>query len=151
MNEPKIEDASLRDLQAILDLQKLCYRENAERYDDFTIPPMTQTLEGMEDDFNRCVILKIETELGIIGSVRGCKQDGSVLIGRLIVHPDFQNNGLGKRLMREIENRFPRARRFELFTGVKDEKNIHFYTKLGYKKFGEKPEAHLIFLEKLKT
>ncbi len=151
MNEPTIENAASEDLPEILALQKLCYRENAERYGDFTIPPLTQTLGGIEDDFKRCVILKIESESGIIGSVRAHEQDGSVHIGRLIVHPDFQNQGLGKRLMREIENRFPRIRRFELFTGVNDEKNICFYTKLGYRKIGEKPKEHLIFLEKLKT
>jgi ribosomal protein S18 acetylase RimI-like enzyme len=151
MSEPVIENAKQEDLPAILQLQKLCFREAAERYNDFSIPPLAQTLAGLEDDFRRCVILKLETESGIIGSVRAFAQDELVHIGRLIVHPDFQNHGLGKRLMREIEKRFPRARRFELFTGVKDEKNIHFYTRLGYRVYGEKRKDNLIFLEKVKT
>lgn len=149
MNDTIIDDADAIDLPAILELQKLCYRENAERYDDFSIAPFIQTLAGLEDDFKRCVILKLEAGFIIIGSVRAFEKDGSVHIGRLIVHPDFQNQGLGTRLMREIENRFPRARRFELFTGIKDEKNIHLYEKLGYKKIDEKPKEHLVFLEKV--
>ena len=34
--------------------------------------------------------------------------------------------------MREIEELFSDARRFELFTGRKSERNLHLYRKLGY-------------------
>jgi GNAT superfamily N-acetyltransferase len=53
-------------------------------------------------------------------------------VGRLIVHPDYQNRGLGSRLMEFIESRFAGASRYEVFTGFLDEKNLHLYEKLGY-------------------
>ena len=45
-----IEQASAEDAAEILALQKLAYRSEAELYDDYTIPPLTQTLEEMHDD-----------------------------------------------------------------------------------------------------
>ena len=54
--------------------------------------------------------------------------------------------------MFDLENWFSESIRFELFTGDKDEKNICFYSKLGYKVFKE--EAHednvkFIYFEKI--
>lgn len=41
--------------------------------------------------------------------------------------------------MREIENKFKNVvKRFELFTGLRDPRNIHLYDQLGYKSFKTK-------------
>ena len=45
-----IGQASVKDAAEILALQKLAYRSEAEIYDDYTIPPLTQTLEEMRTD-----------------------------------------------------------------------------------------------------
>ena len=95
-----VEKAGRSDLPEILELQKLCYREAGERYGDFSIPPLTQTLEGIENDYNRGPVLKLETDERVIGSIRAYEESGTVFIGRVIVHPNFQNRGLGKSLMR---------------------------------------------------
>lgn len=65
--------------------------------------------------------------------------EGSCFIGRLIVHPDFQNRGIGTGLMNKIERRFRDSARFELFTGHKSEGNIRLYRKLGYSIFKREP------------
>ena len=46
-----IERANIEDAKEILDLQKLTYQSEAENYNDYTIPPLTQTLEEIEADF----------------------------------------------------------------------------------------------------
>jgi GNAT superfamily N-acetyltransferase len=72
-------------------------------------------------------------------------------IGRLIVHPDFQNQGIGTRLLNEIEQTFSQAKRFELFTGNKSERNLYLYQKQGYKPFETEmitEDLRLVFLEK---
>ena len=89
----------------------------------------------MEKDFERQTILKPTIDGKIIGSVRAYAEEGTCYIGRLIVHPDFQNQGIGMMLMDEIENLFNTCGRFELFTGNKSEKNLYLYRKLGYKMF----------------
>ncbi len=130
-----IEKAAISDVEAILSLQKLAYESEAAVYNDFNIPPLVQTLIDIMDDFKRQVFLKATIKGEIIGSVRAFEKEGTCYIGRLIVHPDFQNHGIGTKLMNEIESLFKTCRRFELFTGNKSEKNIYLYQKMGYKIF----------------
>jgi ribosomal protein S18 acetylase RimI-like enzyme len=44
-------------------------------------------------------------------------------IGKLIVHPNHQNLGIGTILLSAAEQHFPEAQRYELFTGQESEKN----------------------------
>ena len=150
----KIEKAELFDLPSILELQKLCYQENAERYNDYKIPPLVQTIDQLKEEYKSYLILKVEDNSGIIGSIRAHEKNNICFIERVIVHPECQNRGIGKKMMVEIEKKFPDVRKFELFTGFKDEKNIYFYTKLGYKIFKEEAyseKVKFIFLEKTRN
>ena len=146
-----IERAIISDAEEILSLQKLAYRSEAEIYNDFNIPPLVQTLEIIEKDFENQYFLKAVMDGKIIGSVRAYTKEGTCYIGRLIVHPDFQNRGIGTDLMNEIERIFNTRRRFELFTGDKSERNLYFYQKLGYKIFKKAKitdQTIIVFLEK---
>jgi ribosomal protein S18 acetylase RimI-like enzyme len=146
-----IEPAQLTDAPEILALQKLAYLSEAEISQDFTIPPLTQTLEEIEREFPTRTVLKTTVDGKIIGSVRAYLQQETCYIGRLIVHPDFQNQGIGAKLLREIEGRFARARRYELFTGEKSERNLYFYQKWGYRIFRKEAltdKVTIVFLEK---
>jgi ribosomal protein S18 acetylase RimI-like enzyme len=129
----KVEIAFAADAQEILDLQKLAYISEAEIYNDFTIPPLTQTLPEMLDDFKNYTILKATNNGIIVGSVRGQMTGDSVYVGRLMVDPEFQNKGLGTRLMLAIEVAFPQAKKFTLGTGQRSLRNLYLYDKLGYK------------------
>jgi len=147
-----IERAKIKDAKEILDLQKLAYESEAEIYNDYTIPPLTQTLEGIRTDFESHVFLKASVDRRIIGSVRAHTRQETCLIGRLIVHPDFQNQDIGTKLMAEIERYFSNiVMRFELFTGHRSERNIHLYQKLDYKTFRNEritSDLTLIYMEK---
>lgn len=127
-----ITQSDLNDAGEILALQKLAYQSEAKLYDDYSIPPLTQTLDDIKAQFHTHIFLKAVNNSAIIGSVRAFGKDRTCYIGRLIVHPDFQKKGIGKHLMKEIENRFITSERFELFTGTKSKKNILFYQNLGY-------------------
>jgi len=151
-----IERADISDANQILLLQKLAYSSEADIYNDFGIIPMSQTLDDIERDFKKCIFLKIVTDykiigsVKVIGSVKAYDKEGTCHIGRLIVHPDFQNMGIGTRLMMEIENIFKDSKRFELFTGDKSQKNLYLYQKLGYKRFKEQKidNINYLYLEK---
>jgi ribosomal protein S18 acetylase RimI-like enzyme len=146
-----IERATISDAEGILALQKLAYRSEAEIYNDFNIPPMVQTLESIEKDFENQVFLKALIDGRIIGSVRAYSKGGICYIGRLIVHPDFQNQGIGTNLTNEIEKIFGTCQRFELFTGDKSERNLYLYQKLGYKLFKTAnitDQTTIVYLEK---
>jgi len=130
-----IEKATIADVEEILLLQKMAYRSEAEIYHDFNIPPLLQTLEEIKKDYGNQYFLKAIVEGKIIGSVRAFEKEGTCFVGRLIVHPDFQNRGIGTKLMNEIERIFNTSERFELFTGDRSVRNLYLYQKLGYKIF----------------
>ncbi|OXS59813.1 hypothetical protein B1A99_09735 [Cohnella sp. CIP 111063] len=132
-----IARADREDLPEILELQYAAYQSEAAIYDDYNIQPLTQTLEDLEREAEDWIVFKAVEDRKIAGSVRVLVADGQCTIGKLIVHPDYQNRGIGKRLMKAVEDAFPHVRAIELFTGHKSERNIRFYGKLGYEKFKE--------------
>ena len=129
--------SSVKDAARILELQKLAYLSEAAIYNDFTIPPLMQTLHDLSREFATKTVLKAMADEHLIGSVRASQQDGTCCVERLIVHPDFQGRGVGTSLMHKIETCFPNAKRFELFTGHKSDRNIRLYRRLGYEVFKE--------------
>ncbi|MCP4600519.1 MAG: GNAT family N-acetyltransferase [Proteobacteria bacterium] len=146
-----IERASVENAEEILELQKLAYISEAEIINDFTTPPLRQTIDKIISEFKHQVLLKVELDNGIIGSIRCYIENRTCFIGKLIVHPKYQNFGIGTKLLYEAENRFPEAKRYELFTSQKSEKNLHIYLKNGYRIFKSEVVSEnltLLFLEK---
>ena len=82
---------------------------------------------------------------------RASIERGTCHIGKLIVHPNHQNLGIGTILLSAAEQHFPEAQRYELFTGQESEKNLHIYRKNGYRNFKNQKVSKkltLVFLEK---
>lgn len=152
MNTDNITKANLEDLKEILDLQYLAYQSEAELFGNKDIPPLKQTLEEVIDEFNRGIILKMTDDNGaIIGSVRAHESEGTVYIGKLMVHPDCRRKGFGRHLLSEIEKYYP-GKRYELFTSTRSRDNIRLYESAGYKEFDQKAvddELVLVYMEKI--
>jgi phosphoribosylanthranilate isomerase len=147
----RIEPARAVDAADILALQKLAYHNEGELYQDFSIPPLRQTLAEIESEFGKKRFLKAIVDGQLVGSVRGEFHDGTCHIGRLIVHPEWQNRGIGSRLLQAVEKLFSEADLFELFTGDHSERNLHLYRKMGYREFKRESlneRVMLVFLEK---
>ncbi len=146
-----IKRAEYKDLQEILYLQYLAYQSEAELFGSKDIPPLKQTLAEVIEEFNNGIILKLTDENGtIIGSVRATEKNGTVYIGKLMVHPDHRCKGYGTKLLSEIESCYP-DRRYELFTSTRSVDNIRLYEKVGYKIFDRKPvdnELVFVYMEK---
>ena len=149
--EYKITKASEEDLQEILELQHLAYQSEAALFGRQDIQPLTETLDELAEEYKAGTVLKMTDENGkIIGSVRGKEADGTLYIGKLMVHPDHQRKGYGRRLVTAIEECCP-GRRYELFTSTRSVNNIRLYESLGYKKFDERDadgEIRFVYLEK---
>lgn len=148
-----IEVADVNDAETLLQLQRVAYQSEAKLYNDFEIPPLTETLSQLKALFSNHVFLKATADGRIVGSVRKNIHSGSCHIGRLIVHPEYQNRGIGTQLLTEIERRNPTCKRFELFTGIRSQKNIRLYEKAGYKAYNTQSvssKLSLICFEKVK-
>jgi ribosomal protein S18 acetylase RimI-like enzyme len=155
--------AEKQDAPELLALQKIAYQCEAELYGDDSLPALQQTLEELENDFerrpareetllgargaqpalqddvDRVIFLKAVVNGKIVGSVRGYRVDDSAYLSRLMVHPYFRCRGIGRRLLTEIERVFPEVRRFEAKTGHQSKRNHYQLTKLGYQTFKTEP------------
>lgn len=142
-----IKKADQDDLVKILQLQYIAYQSEAALFGSRDIPPLKQTLDELTEEFNNGIILKLISDDGtIIGSVRAKETDGTVYIGKLMVHPDYRCHGYGSLLLKEIENYCP-GKRYELFTSTRSKDNIRLYQKMGYREFTRKAmNAELIFI-----
>ncbi|RLU85018.1 GNAT family N-acetyltransferase [Streptomyces griseocarneus] len=133
-----ISAATEDDAEQILKLQYLCYTGEAERYGDYTIEPLTQSLDGLRAELARGRVLVARLGDEVVGSVRGAVDtDGTASIAGLIVHPRMQRHGLGGRLLTAVEDSLAAelgARRFRLTTGLRQEGNLRRYRKWGYAK-----------------
>ena len=147
----EIYKADFDDLKTILDLQYLAYQSEAALFGTQDIPPLKQTLEEVVPEYNNGIVLKMVSEDGvIIGSVRAKDDNGTVYIGKLMVHPDYRGRGYGTELLSEIEKYYP-GKRYELFTSTRSTANIRLYQRNGYRIFDEKPvndELVFVYMEK---
>ncbi len=142
--------AARSDLQEILNLQYLAYQSEAALFGTQDIPPLKQTLSEVVDEFNSGIILKMVADDIIIGSVRAMEKNGTVYIGKLMVHPNYQCKGLGSKLLAEIESCYP-DQRYELFTSTRSRDNIRLYLKMGYTIFDIRTihdELRFVYMEK---
>jgi GNAT superfamily N-acetyltransferase len=127
-----ISIATAADAAEILALQRLAYESEARLYNDWSIPPLSQTLESLIADIKVATVLKATEGTSIIGSVRASLAGDVCLIGRLMVDPARQGRGIGTALLRAIEDMFPQVAAFELFTGSQSDGNIRLYVRCGY-------------------
>lgn len=171
--------ATKADAPEILALQKIAYQTEIELYGDDSLPPLLQTLEELEHDFDappldapslspadpgvtqlapasavRIVFLKAVINGKIIGSIRGYQLGETAYLSRMIVHPYFRRRGVGRRLLPEIERSFPTAQRFEANTGHQSRRNHFQLTRSGYRQFKSvplTPTVTLVYFEKQRS
>ncbi|MBK5721705.1 GNAT family N-acetyltransferase [Dysgonomonas sp. Marseille-P4677] len=147
----KISVASTKDLETILYIQKKAFAEVAKLMNKYDLPPLLQTIEELQDEAENNTILKCFFEEKIVGSVRGFLDDENIChVGKLIVDPDFQNKGIGKALMYEIERHFAFCKKFVLFTGDETPNTLHLYRKVGYHIIGKQymGNINMLLMEK---
>ena len=131
-----IELAVEADAEEIHHLQLLAFQTEAILYGP-NIPPLKQSLDELRADFKIKLMLKaIDASGMIVGSARAWISDkGRCHIEKLMVHPDNRRQGIATKMLRRIEDEFPKAKVFELFTGELSHGNQALYKSVGYREF----------------
>ncbi len=129
----KIEKAVFDDLPEIVALQKLAFYKVAVYYRNFRLRQLLATLAEFEQTCTEYLYLKATEGGRIVGSARAKEmRDGVYRIENVIVHPEHQHKGIGKRLVIEIMEQNPQANKYELYTGKYTPGNVKFYEGLGF-------------------
>ncbi|KAB2342711.1 GNAT family N-acetyltransferase [Actinomadura rudentiformis] len=142
----RIEPAKPDDAGEILTVQRAAYVSEAQLYGDPFIPPLVESHEQLHKVLNAdSVVLKAMAGSRLVGAVRAQFSDHTCLIGRLVVAPDMQGRGIGRRLMEALEREVRvRADACVLFTGHLSDGNLRLYRRLGYTEtHRERVAAHL--------
>ncbi|WP_354643485.1 GNAT family N-acetyltransferase [Kitasatospora camelliae] len=132
-----ISTAGQADAEQILKLQYLGYQGEAELYGDWTLDPLTQTLDSLRAEIAEQEVLVARLGDEVVGTVRGRVDElGVAHIGRLVVHPRMQGHGLGRRLLEAVERRLAAEHPvtgYALFTGHRSLANLRLYARHGYR------------------
>jgi ribosomal protein S18 acetylase RimI-like enzyme len=138
------------DLSEVLRVQHVAFERVATRHglarDDMA--PLTERLDDLQAlaaDGVRTFVATVASRSSrdrdaaagpIVGTVRATvRDDGVVEIGRLAVDEGFERRGVATALMRSLEDAYPEAQRFELYTGAEADDALALYDRSGYREF----------------
>lgn len=126
-----IRPATEADFPPLLQVQQAAFGEYASVYkvSGWT----TETIESLRDDAKEKHIFVAEMDGTVVGSVRFWTVAGVAVIRLLSVSPTHQGHGVGKALIREIEQAATDAHKFYACTMLRTARNIHLFMSLGYK------------------
>lgn len=119
-----------------LTLLRAAYVTEAQRYQDPNLPPLTQPLSELTTALaaSEVIALGIRDAGRLVAAVQ-LRIDGPVAhLGRLVVAPDRQGQGLGSTLLRACEDALPgEVEQIRIFTGSRSEPTIRLYERFGYR------------------
>jgi tRNA (guanine37-N1)-methyltransferase len=154
-SEVVVGPAVAADAGELLTLQRAAYVQEGRLHDSFDFPPLTDELADVEQLIADTTCLVARQDGRLVGSVFGRREaDGSWFIGRLMVAPDLQGTGLGRRLLALIEDAAPPATpRSVLVTGARSEFNQAFYRRRGYVVLAEeiRGSVPIVVMERLRS
>jgi tRNA (guanine37-N1)-methyltransferase len=138
----EVRPATRADAGELFTLTRACWLQELWANPGSMIPALEESLDdairGLEDWTTFVAV----SDGRIVGSTRGkLVGDGTVWdVGRVMVAPDLQGRGLGRHLLRMIEEVAPAdATTYELWTGAGSADNIRMYKKAGYRLQGPAP------------
>ena len=131
------EIAEKKDIKELYKLQLRAFESEAEMIGSRNIPALMESYEDNVRDFDKWIVLiKRNNNGNIIAAVRYRKIFSYIEIGRVMVDPDYRNQGLAIELMLAVEEHSA-GKVFELYTCTKSYININLYEKLGYQTYKE--------------
>jgi GNAT superfamily N-acetyltransferase len=137
MTQPDLDirSVTLDDAGELLTLRRAAFVTEAQQYGDPHIPPLTQTLEELQEDLQRDGVITLGGWYGhrLVGSIRMLIEGPKATLGRFAVAPDLQGQGFGTQLLMAILPHLPEGiEEVWVFTGRDSVHNLALYAKHGY-------------------
>ena len=110
------------------------------KYHDYDVNPAMESVEVIKAKIDRANTTAYIFQLNDInvGWVRVMEfGEMTYKISALSVLPEYQNRGIAKEALKQIESYYPNASKWILDTIFQEKGNCHLYEKLGYVKVGE--------------
>lgn len=114
----------------VLDMQRRAYAIEAELIGTDQIPPLTETLSELQVTDEIFYGYKADSMLA--GAIAYKREDKTVDIYRMIVHPDYFRRGIARQLIAAIESIESDAMRFIVSTGAANHPAKHLYHSVGF-------------------
>ncbi|MFQ6862311.1 MAG: GNAT family N-acetyltransferase [Beduini sp.] len=129
--------ATVNDVYKVISVQTQCFIEFLDRYHDDTINPTNESAASIRryiEDLNSTIyfIKNNDTEIGIIKLKK--EQETIYKIDDFGILPEFRDQHLGTNVMIELQKQYAFVHTWRLSTILEEERNIHFYEKLGFKR-----------------
>jgi len=122
------------DAGELLTLQRACWWQEQQANPGVEIPALGEDLADVQVWMRDWTTLVLRVGGRLVGLARGRREGDLWDIGRIAVAPDLQGRGLGRVLLRAIEDAAPpEVTGFVLFTGAASARNIRMYKKAGYR------------------
>lgn len=142
-DEPELRPGQLSDAGELLTLQLACWLSEHLANPGTMPPALSETVDDVRKWLGEWTVLVAHHGSRLVAAARGrLEADGSWDVGRLMVAPDLQGQGLGRWMLERIEEAAPEgATRFSLFTGAGSARNLRMYKKAGYRRGTPSPDG----------
>jgi tRNA (guanine37-N1)-methyltransferase len=127
--------ATRGDAGEILTLQRACWVDEALANELLDVPALHESYDDVVAALSTHTTFVLRAAGRLVGSVRGSRDDdGSWFVGRLMVAPDLRGRGIGRWLLDRVEEMAPDdVTAYALVTGARNEANVRFYRRAGYR------------------
>lgn len=141
-----LERAIKYDANKLAEIQKASFDDESRRFNnsEFGGPVGYDSARWQEEMIEQCEYFKILLNGEIIGGAIIVIETNQVHnLGRIFIDPNFQHQGIGMKVMQEVERKFPGSAKWWLDTPNWSVKNHYFYTKCGFAKVREEGDLYI--------
>lgn len=129
-----IRKANVQEASALQYIEQAAFKEDIDRYGDRPDCPANESLESLVYKIQKYDYYAIYENDKCIGGadIRISSDSTKCRLARIYLDPRYQNLGIGKKVMLELESYYPSVTSWSLDTPHLNLRNHHFYESLGY-------------------
>lgn len=131
-----LSKAAVSDTELLKSISVQAFTDDYEQFGTF--PPGIESFEWHKTEIEKGHCYKIMYDDEVAGGIYVIPSpDSEIEVKYLFISEEFQNKGIGSKIMDLIEKAYKDFKIWNLFTPSFSYRNHHFYEKLGYVKIGE--------------